>query len=95
MASWFLGGGGGGRGTYPPEWEGSLLDPLRLVVPRGDPYYGPIMHKRAMSYTQEAGEWSFSRFDGLWASVGFCLLFLSVRWAWNAVFSRMFRRRAR
>ena len=77
------------------SWGYRYLDPVRLVVPGGDPYYGPLLLKRAASYDVEAISWSYSRFDGLWASVGFCVLFLMLRWAWNALFSSLFRRRAR
>lgn len=71
------------------------LDPLRLIVPPNDVYYGPIMQKRAQSHAAGDTTWSYSRFDGLWASVGFCIMFLALRWVWNAVFSNLFRRRAR
>lgn len=73
----------------------SLLDPVRLIAPAGDKYYADILHARARSYEEEATAWTYSRFDGLWASVGFCVLFLAARWAWNAAFSRLMRRKAR
>lgn len=73
----------------------SLLDPVRIVVPRGDPYYGPLLVTRARSYAEEETSWAYSRFDGLWASVGFCVLFLVLRWAFNCGFSVLFRRRCR
>jgi hypothetical protein len=73
----------------------SLLDPVRLVVPKGDPYYGPGLIVRANSYSDPATAWAYSRVDGLWASVGFCVMFLALRWTWNYAFSVLFRRRAR
>lgn len=72
----------------------SLLDPVRLVVPKGDPYYGPGLIVRANSYSDPATAWAYSRVDGLWASVGFCVMFLALRWTWNYAFSVLFRRRA-
>ena len=64
-------------------------------MPRGDPYYGPLLELRARSYEDPATAWAYSRFDGLWASAGFCVLFLALRWAWNYAFNVLFRRRAR
>lgn len=72
----------------------SLLDPIRLVVPRGDTYYEPLLHTRTRSYEEPETSWSYSRFDGLCASVGFCVFFLCVRWSWNHAFTVFLRRRA-
>ena len=48
----------------------SLLDPVRVVVPKGHVYYGPLLVVRAKSYLDPETSWSYSRVDGLWASVG-------------------------
>jgi hypothetical protein len=73
----------------------SLLDPVRVVVPKGHVYYGPLLVVRAKSYLDPETSWSYSRVDGLWASVGFCIFFLALRWTWNYSFSVLLRRRAR
>lgn len=72
---------------------GSVLDPLVYVVPSGDQFYTPALEQRAKAYADEESAWVYSRFDGLWASVGICVLFLCVRWAWNQAFAMLFRRR--
>jgi hypothetical protein len=73
----------------------SPLDPVALIVPPGDVYYGDLLAKRAQAYSVPETAWTYSRFDGLWASVGFCVMFLAIRASWNWSFNVLFRRKAR
>ncbi|KAF8073226.1 Cers5 [Scenedesmus sp. PABB004] len=62
-------------------------DPLWWVLPSGDSDYAAALRLRAQH--REA----FSRFDGLWGSVGLCVAFLSLRLVFNNAFKTLTRAR--